>query len=407
MLLLLNFKNFLIRKSMRVDKTKWQKTTIAEIGKIITGATPPTKITAYYNSADVCFFKPGDLGNTSITCLDSSEDYISNLGYENSRKLPIGTVLVTCIGIIGKVGITSVLSTCNQQINAIICNENFHNRFIAYNILYNKDYFASKANGPVVPLINKTTFSQFVLNVPISIEEQLNIAKELDAIQAMIDGYNAQLHDLDELIKSIFNDTFGEPISNPKGWDVDILENIVSDDCPITYGIVQPGDDVNEGIPVVRPVDLIGTYVNKTFLKKVSPEISDSYKRTILKGNEILICVRGTTGVVSFATEDMKGCNVTRGIVPLSFIRHNKWFMYWCIKSYEMNNLIQKYTKGATLKQINIKDLRQLPFPTPPLELQEKFGKQAELIETQRALLNQQISDARNLMAERMQYYFS
>ena len=72
-----------------------------------------------------------------------------------------------------------------------------------------------------------------------------------------------------------------------------------------------------------------------------------------------------------------------------------------------MNNLIQKYTKGATLKQINIKDLRQLPFPTPPLELQEKFGKQAELIETQRALLNQQISDARNLMAERMQYYFS
>ena len=72
-----------------------------------------------------------------------------------------------------------------------------------------------------------------------------------------------------------------------------------------------------------------------------------------------------------------------------------------------MNNLIQKYTKGATLKQINIKDLRQLPFPTPPLELQETFGKQAELIETQRALLNQQISDTRNLMAERMQYYFS
>lgn len=104
---------------MRVDKTKWQKTTIAEIGKIITGATPPTKITAYYNSADVCFFKPGDLGNTSITCLDSSVDYISNLGYENSRKLPIGTVLVTCIGIIGKVGITSVLSTCNPLVELI------------------------------------------------------------------------------------------------------------------------------------------------------------------------------------------------------------------------------------------------------------------------------------------------
>ena len=391
---------------MRVDKSKWQKKTIGQIGKVISGSTPRTDNPSNWEGGTYNWVTPAELkgdkyyGSTIKKITDTA------LESTNLTLMPIGTVLLSSRAPIGKVAITTEPMYCNQGFKNIECNSSIHNEFLYYYLRYNNDELNRRGNGVTFKEISKKIVEQFPVIVP-SLKEQKGIASELDAIQAMIDGYNAQLHDLDELIKSIFNDTFGEPISNPKGWDVDILENIVSDDCPITYGIVQPGDDVNEGIPVVRPVDLIGTYVNKTFLKKVSPEISDSYKRTILKGNEILICVRGTTGVVSFATEDMKGCNVTRGIVPLSFIRHNKWFMYWCIKSFEMNNLIQKYTKGATLKQINIKDLRQLPFPTPPLELQEKFGKQAELIETQRALLNQQISDARNLMAERMQYYFS
>lgn len=236
---------------------------------------------------------------------------------------------------------------------------------------------------------------------------QQAIASELDAIQTMIDGYKAQLADLDALAQSIFLDMFGDPVTNPKGWKVSTLENIVAKDCPITYGIVQPGDEVEDGVPVVRPVDLTGTYIKRLMLKKVSQDISNSYRRTILKGDEILICVRGTTGIVSFATEELKGCNVTRGIVPLSFDKQNQWFMFWCIKSTGMNGLIQKLTRGATLKQINIKDLRQLPIPVPPIELQKKFGMQAKLIETQKALLKGQLIDAETLMAERMQYYFS
>lgn len=391
---------------MRIDKTKWQKKTIGQVGKVISGSTPRTDNPSNWVDGTHNWVTPAELKGDKY--YGSTQKKITDTALEttNLTLMPIGTVLLSSRAPIGKVAITTEPMYCNQGFKNIECNSSIYNEFLYYYLKYNNDELNRRGNGVTFKEISKKIVEQFPIVVP-SIEEQKGIAAELDALQAMIDGYNAQLHDLDELIKSIFNNTFGEPISNPKGWDIDVLENIVSDDCPITYGIVQPGDEVNDGIPVVRPVDLIGTYVNKALLKKVSPEISDSYKRTILKGNEILICVRGTTGVVSFATEDMKECNVTRGIVPLSFARHNKWFMYWCIKSFEMNNLIQKYTKGATLKQINIKDLRQLPFPTPPLELQEKFGKQAELIETQRALLNQQISDARDLMAERMQYYFS
>lgn len=391
---------------MRVDKSKWQKKTIGQIGKVISGSTPRTDNPSNWEDGTHNWVTPAELkgdkyyGSTQKKITDTA------LKTTNLTLMPVGTVLLSSRAPIGKVAITTEPMYCNQGFKNIVCNTSIYNEYLYYYLKYNNDELNRRGNGVTFKEISKKIVESFPVILP-SLEEQKGIAAELDALQTMIDGYKAQLLDLDELIKSIFKNTFGEPISNPKGWDVDVLENIVSEDCPITYGIVQPGDDMNDGIPVVRPVDLISTYVNKAQLKKVSPEISDSYKRTILQGNEILICVRGTTGVVSFAPEDLKDCNVTRGIVPLSFERHNRWFMYWCIKSFEMNNLIQKFTKGATLKQINIKDLRQLPFPTPPLTLQDEFGKQAELIETQRALLNQQISDARDLMAERMQYYFS
>lgn len=236
---------------------------------------------------------------------------------------------------------------------------------------------------------------------------QQAIASELDTIQAMIDGYKAQIADLDALAQSIFLDMFGDPVTNPKRWEKDILSNIVSCDCCISYGIVQPGDEVEDGVPVVRPVDLISTYVERKALKKVAKSISDSYKRTILTGDELLICVRGTTGIVSMSAEDLKGCNVTRGIVPLSFDKHEKWFIYHCIKTPQINSEIQKHTKGATLRQINIKDLRELEFPLPPLPLQQLFATKVEAIEQQKEQLRLQLQDAETLMAERMQYYFS
>ena len=371
---------------MIVDKSKWQKTTLEKLCK--SGAS------------DIVISKT-EIGIGKYKLYGAS-GFVGNVDFYHNEEPYLGLVKDgSGVGRIDKYPAkSSLVGTMQYLFPTDLANIDFLKYLIEFLNL------AKYVKGAAIPHIYYRHYKNEKVTIP-NLAIQSQIASELDAIQTMIEGYKAQLIDLDELIKSIFNNNFGEPISNPKGWDVDTLENIVSEDCPITYGIVQPGDEVEEGVPVVRPVDLTETYVKKEHLKRVLPEISDSYKRTILKGDEILICVRGTTGIVSFASEDLKDCNVTRGIVPLSFDKHNKWFMYWCIKSFEMNNLIQKYTKGATLKQINIKDLRQLPFPIPPIELQEEFGKQAELIEKQKNLIKEQLSDAKELMAERMQYYFS
>jgi len=247
-------------------------------------------------------------------------------------------------------------------------------------------------------------------NTPIpypSLSEQQSIVAELDKINELISLKKAQLSDLDALAQSIFYDMFGDPIENEKGWEVKKLKDIVAEDCSISYGIVQPGDGVDNGVPVVRPVDMTHTYVKRCGLKQTTKEISDSYKRTILKGNEILMCVRGTTGLVALATEDIKDCNVTRGVTPIECNADNsRLYIYHLLLTAGIKQYISNYTKGIALKQINMQDVREIPLITPPLTLQQDFAKRVELIEQQKAQISSTIKDLETLLASRMQYWF-
>ena len=167
--------------------------------------------------------------------------------------------------------------------------------------------------------------------------------------------------------------------SQKKGWDIKELKDVVADSCPISYGIVQQGNHVDGGVPVVRPVDLHTKYVGKVNLKCTTNDISDSYKRTVLNGNEVLLCVRGTTGIVALATEELKGCNVNRGIVPLYFGDDvDKMFIYYQLQAPFVQEVIEENTMGSALKQINIKELRTLKLRVPPLAEQHRIVAKIE-----------------------------
>lgn len=162
-------------------------------------------------------------------------------------------------------------------------------------------------------------------------------------------------------------------------WKEQYLEDVVSEDCSLSYGIVQPGEGVEDGIPVVRPVDLVSDIVEPDCLKKTTIDIANSYKRTTLKGGELLLCVRGTTGLLSMASNRLNGGNVTRGIVPIWFKKDvSKAFMFHQMKSDYVQTQIKENTYGTTLLQINIKDLRKIKVILPPEDLQLKFVSVAE-----------------------------
>ncbi|RHX87112.1 restriction endonuclease subunit S [Leptospira stimsonii] len=253
---------------------------------------------------------------------------------------------------------------------------------------------------------NKDDLSSFSFSLP-PLSKQIQIAEILTQAETLIAQRKESIRLLDELVKSQFLEMFGDPVKNEKGWEVNELEKLVANDCPLTYGIVQPGEEFSNGVPIIRPVDLTELVVKKDRLKRIDPAISNQFKRTILNGNEILMCVRGTTGTVSFASSELKGCNVTRGITPIWFSEdYNTLFAYALLLSHSFNCEIQKLTYGATLQQINLSDLRKMKLINPPLVLQNQFANFFEGIQSQMNFHNLSLRELETLYSSLSQKAF-
>ena len=164
------------------NEKRWEVKKLGEVGKVITGNTPSTKDEENYSSNDYCFVKPSDIGKDYVTKIENTEFYISEKAFSQSRRLSKGSVLTTCIGIIGKVGILKVDATCNQQINAILPDENSISEYVAWAIYLTRSVLENIANAPVVPIINKGEFSNIVIPLPPKALQQ-EFADKIEAIE--------------------------------------------------------------------------------------------------------------------------------------------------------------------------------------------------------------------------------
>lgn len=205
--------------------SKWETVKLKDLGDIVTGNTPKTSEKDNYNSNDIPFIKPSDFDDENIL-MRSTEFYISETARSKARILPVGSIIVTCIGIIGKTMITDRECAFNQQINAIIPNKNVNSRFIAYSLLNKKDTLQKYANAAVVPIINKTEFSNIEIFLP-PLDIQKQIAENLDKVTCTIYLCNAILEKLDLLIKARFVEMFGDPIINQRNFPIFRMDEVV------------------------------------------------------------------------------------------------------------------------------------------------------------------------------------
>ena len=116
-------------------KEGWRYEKLDDLGTIVTGATPSTNDESNYFPKEYCFVKPSDLPLNGVGSIHETENYVSSKGLSVSRPLPAGSVLTTCIGTIGKVGLLLQEGCTNQQINAVIPNNKINSRYLAYALL--------------------------------------------------------------------------------------------------------------------------------------------------------------------------------------------------------------------------------------------------------------------------------
>ena len=163
----------------------WDIVPIGDIGRIVTGSTPPTVIHDYY-VGDRLFITPADF--TEGIYVDNTSRTVSDSAYGVSRVIPPDSIYVVCIGAtVGKTNMCRVAAICNQQINAIVPGNGFCNQFLYYCI----DYFFNRTKARYVgsqtlPIVSKNLFSRVGLVLP-PLAEQRKIAKILAAQDKVIE----------------------------------------------------------------------------------------------------------------------------------------------------------------------------------------------------------------------------
>jgi len=167
------------------------------------------------------------------------------------------------------------------------------------------------------------------------------------------------------------------PFEIPENWVWCRLGEIAE---PITYGIVKLGIEPKySGVFTLRTSDVKYRYISTIKTRKVTEHISNKYKRTILKGGEILINVRGTLGGCAIVPNEIKGFNVSRevSVVPLINNQINEHILN-VISSPFSSNEIDKNLRGIAYKGLNLNLLSLFPVPLPPLSEQKEIVKKVE-----------------------------
>ena len=302
--------------------------------------------------------------------------YYSEFNHEN----PV--VAVTCRGATcGSINITVPQAYVTG--NAMCLDDVRNDIEIEYLYYCLKHYnFNNVISGSAQPQITRQGMEKIVLSI-FNHDEQVDIISKLKKTENVIGLRKQELAALDELIKARFVEMFGDAVDNPLRWNKKQLQEIVTDDCTISYGIVQTGEDQKDGVPVFRPVDIVNRIPKLEELKKTTEKISNKYKKTILKGREMLITVRANIAETCIVGEEFKGCNVGRGIVPIRTKEDIMVleFLKCILDSKHINDDIKRKAKGITLIQLNMQDLREIELIIPPIEKQKayvQFAKQVD-----------------------------
>lgn len=251
--------------------------------------------------------------------------------------------------------------------------------------------FLNSKNGKLQFKSKTSSTSKETITVPqfLSIElplPPLPVQRHIVAVLEQAEAVKRQRQGADALtgalLQSVFYEMFGDPMRNERGWDLTAVQNVVQNDRDITYGIVQPGDDTEGGIPTVRPMDLLKNYIYPHGLKRVDPQIERSYPRSRLTGGELLLSIRGTLGLVAIASNEMKNANISRGIAviaPNSMCKVE--FLLFLFKHDKIQQKIVNESKGIALQGFNLVDLRKMQIPLPPLALQQQFARIVQDVE--------------------------
>lgn len=360
----------------------YEKYTIREISlEIKTGKTPPTSQDIYYKNGDIEWFTPGDF-STNNSILNIANKKISSIAIKTSNA-PLyrpQTVLITCIGDIGKVGITQKEVSANQQITGIYVNEKkILPKFFYYWLRRNQNLLKYYSNYAIIPILNNSILSNIPIFVP-NLNEQNKIVSQLESLQLLIEKRKKTIDLLDKIIRAKFLEMFGDPVTNSKNWTTKKLDRVIlsiNAGKSIT-GINRPKEGEEIGVLKVSAVTY-GDFKPEKNKAVINSKIDTSELIFPKKGD--LLFSRANTkefvGATSIVDNDYSDIFLPDKIWKLT-INLNKISPIYIHSIFSNKNWRMYFTKestgsGGSLFNISQETFKNIEIPVPDLKFQNEY----------------------------------
>jgi type I restriction enzyme S subunit len=164
-----------------------------------------------------------------------------------------------------------------------------------------------------------------------------------------------------------------EALRIPGSWQVVDVGQATDPARPLCYGVVQPGAETSEGVPLIRVQDMEAGSVLKSQLRTVSSEVDQEYRRSRVAGGEVLISVVGTIGRTAIVPAGMKA-NIARAVARLACRDGvlNLWLHYW-LSTESLQWHLLRSAKEVARKTLNLADLARIPLALPSPEEQAQI----------------------------------
>jgi type I restriction enzyme S subunit len=240
------------------------------------------------------------------------------------------------------------------------------------------DKATSLCAGANLPRISPSSLLGIEIPLPPP-EAQRRIAAILDKAASLAAAQQRRTELLWRIEASLFGQMSEETACESKKCT---LQDLTADSDKINYGVVQPGNQVDGGIPLIRVGDLMSGGVDRSALKCIDPEIECAYARSRIKGNELLLSCVGSIGTVAEVGPADIGSNIARAVarIPVSEAVNRKWLAA-CLRSSTIQRYFTNELRTVSQPTLNIKQIEETAINLPPIELQNAFASKLHAVE--------------------------
>ena len=344
---------------------------LGEICEIVSGSTPKTGIAEYWDG-NLKWITPAEIDDESYIITDSARK-LTELGVKKTglSSFPSGTVILSSRAPIGKVAIAGCEMYCNQGFKNLICSDRINNRYLYWFLKGNTAYLNSLGRGATFKEISKKIVSDIEINVP-EISQQLAAVDALERVSEIIRLRKNQLQKSDELVKARFVEMFGDPISNPHGFDKVDLSELADIKIGPFGSLLHKGDYIEGGYALLNPSHIIDGKIAPDSELTVSREKYEELSAYHLKAGDVVMGRRGEMGRCAVVPCDGYLCGTgsllirTKGDVTADYIQK-------IISFPSFKKAIEDMAVGQTMPNLNVPIVSRFQIIKPPIEVQHSY----------------------------------